>query len=89
MQASQMPGNVDVNQLRTAAVINAQAQLRDRAAMLTASIKELEKQALTFQQQGCQGRTEVEYFQEIMKLQNEIAGRKQVLLEIAQAMNLN
>lgn len=63
-----------------------QNQLRERAQLLTASIKELEKQSLMVQGSRA-GRSDADYFSEIAKIQGEIANRKAVLLKIAQAMH--
>ena len=64
-----------------------QQQLRERAQLLVPSIKELEKQSL-LHQAGRNGRSDTEYFNELRKIQSEIANRRGVLLKVAQTMQL-
>ena len=63
-----------------------QQQLRERASLLTSSIKELEKQAMLVQANR-NGRADGEFYSEVSKIQNEITNRKSVLLKIVQAMH--
>ena len=79
----QVAGNVPAAGARTALT---HQQLRERAQLLTTAIKELEKQSLLIQA-GRNGRSDADYFNELQKIQAEIASRRQVLLKVAQTMH--